>query len=54
MPFIWRVFLIIEAIIFGTFIWQMITIPANLVFIIAGILLLVWANKRRSKGKIGV
>lgn len=53
MPFIWRVFFVIEAIIFGTFIWQMITIPANLVFIIVGILLLIWANKRRRQDKTG-
>ncbi|KRL60889.1 cell wall-active antibiotics response protein LiaF [Latilactobacillus fuchuensis] len=53
MPIVWRIFLIIEAIIFGTFIWQIISYPANLFFIIFGIVCLIWANKRRGNRKVG-
>lgn len=53
MPFFWRIFLIVEAIIFSTFIWQIITYPPYLVYIIIGILGLVWANKRRMANKRG-
>lgn len=53
MPIAWRIFLIIEAIIFATFIWQIISYPANLVFIILGIICLIWANRRRMRNRKG-